>query len=213
MDIKVTYLPRLDSAVGTGADANEDHPMRKVTRQVAFDPGGWTSDRAQKVAKLFDELAGTWKDKDFNSRILPVVDAMARGGIKPGGIGIELGCGTGAYSSTLSDYFDALLCIDISFEMLANSAQSSGFRIRGDGATLPVRDRTVDGLFCINTLLFPAEVDRILTENGYLVWVSSSGNQTPIYLSPAEVFAALERKFTGVSSEAGPGTWTVFRRR
>lgn len=213
VDSNVTYLSRLDEGMDSEIGANSDHPMRKVTHQVAFDPAGWTLERALKVTKLFDELAVTWKDKDFNSRVLPVLDAVARGGIKPAGIGVELGCGTGAYSPTLSAYFDTLLCVDISFEMLANSTSPESFRIRGDGSNLPLPDNSVDGLFCINTLLFPSEVDRILKSSGYLVWVSSSGDQTPIYLSPDDVSAALGGKFTGVSSEAGPGTWSVFQRR
>lgn len=213
MDAELKYLEPTEDIVARDGGMNADHPMRKVTHQVAFDRGGWTSERAAKVVKLFDEMAQTWKDKDFDSRSMPLLDALKRGGIVPGGVGIELGCGTGAYSSLLSNQFDSLLCIDISFEMLVRSTSDKGFRVRGDGAMLPVAPGSVDGLFCVNTLLFPDEVDRILTRGGYLVWVSTSGNQTPIYLSPADVSTALGSAFAGVSSESGPGTWSVFRRR
>lgn len=212
MSADINYLERLDEGKVKDASVNADHPMRKVTHQVAFEPSGWTSERASKVVKLFDEMAESWRDKDFGSRSMPVVDALNRGGIEPGGLGIELGCGTGAYSTMLSKHFDSLLCVDISFEMLARSTSDDGYRVRGDGSRLPVADGSVEGLFCINTLLFPGEVDRVLGENGYLVWVSTSGNQTPIYLSPEDVYSALGGRFQGVSSEAGPGTWTVFRR-
>ena len=213
MDIEITYLDRLDKGQVKDGSVNAEHPMRKVTQQVAFESSGWNSERAAKVVKLFDEMAETWKDKDFDSRALPVMDALERGGIVPGGLGVELGCGTGAYSTLLSKYFDSLLCIDISFEMLVRSSSSDGFRVRGDGSNLPLASGSVHGLFCINTLLFPKEVDRILSSDGYLLWVSTSGNQTPIYLSPADVLAALGSQFAGISSEAGPGTWSVFRRR
>ncbi len=213
MSTEIEFLERLDRPELRDSSVNSDHPMRKVTRQAAFEPTGWTLERAGKVAKLFDEMAETWKDKDFSSRVLPLLDALERGGINSGGVGLELGCGTGAYSTLLSGYFDSLLCIDISFEMLARAASSEGFKLRADGANLPIPTGSVDGLFCINTLLFPDEVDRILKSDGYLVWVSTSGNQTPIYLPPSDVFEALGGKFSGVSSEAGPGTWSVFRRR
>ena len=45
MDSNVTYLSRLDEGVISEIGGNADHPKRKVTRQVAFDPGGWTLDR------------------------------------------------------------------------------------------------------------------------------------------------------------------------
>ncbi len=207
------FLQRLDNVEVKDGSVNSDHPMRKVTYQVAFEPTGWSKERAEKVAGLFDEMAETWKDKDFDSRVLPVLDAIERGGIERGGTGLELGCGTGAYSELLSTHFDSLLCVDISFEMLVRSTSTGGFRVRGDGSNLPVPTGSVSGLFCVNTLLFPLEVDRVLSGDGYLVWVSTSGNQTPIYLSPADVYAALGGKFVGVSSEAGQGTWSVFRRR
>jgi len=36
-----------------------DHPMRKLTRQVAFD-GAWDAERAKKVGDLFDGMAADW---------------------------------------------------------------------------------------------------------------------------------------------------------
>ena len=102
MDAELKYLEPTEDIVARDGGMNADHPMRKVTHQVAFDRGGWTSERAAKVVKLFDEMAQTWKDKDFDSRSMPLLDALKRGGIVPGGVGIELGCGTGAYSSNRS---------------------------------------------------------------------------------------------------------------
>lgn len=212
MNADVTYLKRADTPNNKIERGTLDHPMRKVTEQVAFDSRGWTQERASKVSALFDEMAEEWAQKDFSERGLPVFDALTRGGVTPGKLGLELGCGTGAYSSLLSRYFGSLLCVDISFEMLLRYSSAEGLRVRGDGCRLPVRDGSVDGLICINTLLFPDEVDRILAPDGYLLWVSTSGDQTPIYLSPSDVCSALKGRFGGITSEAGSGTWSVFRR-
>lgn len=213
MEMEIKYLRRLDERVDGNGPGNDEHPMRKVTRQVAFEQEGWTPQRAAKVTELFDEMAETWQDKDFESRVLPVLDAIKRGGISRGTIGLELGCGTGAYSTLLASHFDCLLCADISFEMLTRVVAPKVCRLRTDGALLPVSSGSVHGLFCINTLLFPREVERILSPDGFMAWISTSGDQTPIYLSPGEVYEALGGKFTAISSEAGPGTWSVFRRR
>jgi hypothetical protein len=55
-------------------------------------------------------------------------------------------------------------------------------------------------------------VARVLAPDGCLVWVNTSGEQTPIYLPADDVVAALGDGWTGVASEAGTGTWCVARR-
>ena len=64
----------------------------------------------------------------------------------------------------------------------------------------------------INAFLFPEEVVRVLAPTGVIVWVNSSGEQTPIYLSPEDLVAALPGEWTAVASRAGPGHWCVVRR-
>ena len=64
----------------------------------------------------------------------------------------------------------------------------------------------------INAFLFPAEVDRVLAPDGVVVWVNSSGPQTPIYLSVDDVVSRLPGSWEGVASQAGEGHWGVLRR-
>lgn len=65
------------------ADAPEglsgDHPMRRITRAVAFDPEGWTAERQAEVVELFDRLADEWSSRDVPGREAPLVDALDRG--------------------------------------------------------------------------------------------------------------------------------------
>ena len=49
-------------------------------------------------------------------------------------------------------------------------------------------------------------------EDGVVVWVNSSGSQTPIHLPAADVAAALPGAWAGVESGAGEGLWCVLRR-
>ena len=190
---------------------NEDHPMRKVTRQVAFEESGWTPERAVKVRSLFDELAPEWHTRSSEHRFEPVGDALDRGGPIPAGLALELGSGTGLLTEWLSARFPALIAVDLSLEML-RLAPATPPRLLADGSRLPLRDGAASVVLLINMLLFPAEVDRVLAPDGALVWVNTSGDRTPIHLSAEELDDALPGAWHGVAAEAGWGTWAVLRR-
>jgi SAM-dependent methyltransferase len=196
----VRSLPRvIPAAPDKPKFAGPDHPMRKVTRQVAFEPTGWTPERAAKVTGLFD------------SRMEPLVDALERGRVA-GGLCVEVGSGTGFGTRYLVGRFEVILALDIAMEMLARAPAELGHRVRADGARLPLRDASADALVLVNALLFPGEVNRVLAPEGAVVWVNSLGDQTPIHLAAHDVANALPGSWQGVESEAGWGTWCVLRR-
>ncbi len=199
-------IPRDEPPSGSA----EDHPMRRVTRQVAFEPGGWTPERASKVGELFDGLAADWHTRDGPGRQAPLDDALARGGPLAGPT-LELGSGTGLSTSLLVASVPPVICADLSMEMLRLAPRTAP-RIRADGSTLPFPDGAFAMVVLVNMLLFPAEVDRVLAASGAVVWVNSVGPDTPIHLPAEDVDDALPGDWRGVASEAGPGTWCVLRR-
>ena len=81
-----------------------------------------------------------------------------------------------------------------------------------DGARLPLVDGAADAVVLVNCFLFPAEVDRVLAPDGVVVWVNSSGGETPIHLPPEDVVEALPGRWEGVQATAGVGIWCVLRR-
>lgn len=188
-----------------------DHPMRRVTREVAFDPETWTADRAAGVGALFDRLAAEWHTRDRPERFLPIMDAITRGGPFVDGLAVELGSGTGIATSTIAQRFPRLIAVDLSMEML-RLAPALVPRVRADAFRLPLADGAVATLILVNMLLFPAEVDRVLAPEGALVWVNTAGTHTPIYLGAEEIEAALPGDWDVVTSEAARGTWSVARR-
>ena len=191
--------------------AGPDHPMRKVTRQVAFE-AGWSSGRAAKVADLFDSLAAGWaSDHVSEERQSPVRDALARGDVPLDGSWVELGSGTGAGTIVLHEAVERVVAVDLSAEMLANAVDLAP-RIRADSSTLPFPDASFDGALLVNMLLFPDEVARILRPNGSLIWVNTLGDQTPIHLVPADVERALPGSWSGVTARSGLGLWAALRR-
>lgn len=195
--------------------AGPDHPMRKVTREVAFE-GGWSPERAARVRQLFDGLAPEWHTRMNESRLEPLRDALERGdpsGRLSGRVCIEVGSGTGFGTAVLSHYFERVVAVDIAREMLARAPASPGLRVQADGAILPVADGSADCVALVNALLFPEEVDRVLGPAGTVLWVNALGDRTPIHLSADDVASALPGSWSGVGSEAGWGTWCVVRRR
>jgi hypothetical protein len=96
--------------------------------------------------------------------------------------------------------------------MLRRSPPAPGRRVQADAATLPLADGSASAVVLINALLFPPEVDRVLAPGGAVVWVNSSGEETPIHLPPEEVAAVLPGEWDGVASRAGVGLWCVLRR-
>lgn len=184
--------------------------MRVVTRQVAFDPAGWTAERRDKVAALFDGLAAEWYHRRSDpQRTAPLHDAYARGGIGGGGICLEVGSGDGANTAFLARHHEMVVALDLSFEMLR---RGEGQRVQADAGTSPVRTASVDVLVLVNALLFPLETDRVLAPGGVVVWVNTSGDQTPIHLPADEVEEALPGAWEGIAADAGAGMWAVLRR-
>ena len=184
--------------------------MRTVTRQIAFEPGGWNAGRRSKVADLFDGLAPEWAERLADpQRTAALEDAYDRGGILDGGCCLEVGSGTGANTAFLGGHHDTVVALDLSFEMLR---RATGTRVQADAGTAPLRDGSVDVAVLVNAFLFGVELDRLLAPGGLLVWVNTAGDQTPIHLSADEVEQALPGAWDGLASEAGWGTWSVWRR-
>jgi SAM-dependent methyltransferase len=214
----LTHLPQVvpDPAELRG-EGSEDHPMRRVTRQVAFQPDGWTSDRAGKVAALFDSLAPEWHTRMQPGRLDSLLDALQRGGAGPGpakdGLVVELGSGTGFATPLLVEHFvgGLVVAMDLSREMLVRAPDAAA-RVQADASELPLADGSVSALVLVNMLLFPVEVDRVLAADGSLVWVNSLAELTPIHLSAQDVGEALPGRWEGLASRAGGGTWCVLRR-
>ncbi len=208
---RLEHLPDHASAVAPEQFAGSDHPMRKVTRGVAFE-GTWSREQAHKVTAVFDGMAAEWTEgRETPTRSAPLLDALDRGGLPLAGDWLELGAGTGLGSAIISERVGSLVCTDIAGEMLRLSVADT-VRFRSDASSLPLRDSCVDTVVLINMLLFPDEVDRVLRPAGAILWVNTTGDQTPIHLPPADVLAALPGRWAGTTARAGTGFWLVARR-
>ncbi|MBI4888804.1 MAG: methyltransferase domain-containing protein [Acidobacteria bacterium] len=213
----IRHLPpvAIDAHRSSGAGGPE-HPMRIATRRAAgLDAGGWTGELRRQVADFFDGIAGEWHTRSSPERTAVVRDALSRGLDAmegPAGLAVEVGSGIGTYSGLLADRFDTVVAIDLSLAMLTRAPIGPAHRVQADGARLPLRDGSASAIILINAFLFPAEEHRVLSPDGALVWVNSSGEHTPIYLSVDDLVARLPGTWTGTASRAGEGQWCVLRR-
>lgn len=210
--MNIARLAPRDYEVPQPSGSGPDHPMRTVTEAVLADRSRWDVAERQKVRALFDELSATWTEDRIgnDARLLPISDGLERGVVNTGRC-LDLGAGTGLGTEVLSEHFREVVSADLSLAMLANSVIDVN-RVQADGATLPFRDDAFDCVALVNMMLFPEEVDRILAPAGAVLWVSSRGDQTPIYLSDVAVGEALPGSWHGVASAAGSGSWCVLRR-
>jgi SAM-dependent methyltransferase len=210
------HIERLERVIASRPDRPQvggpDHPMRKVTRQIAFEPGGWTAERRAKVADLFDGLAPDWNSRFTSEESSgPLDDAFARGGALTGPC-LEVGAGTGLATQRIGREFDQVVAIDVSIGMLQRFIHDHAQPVLADAGALPLADAFVGTIIAVNAFLFPSEYDRVLGPGGAIVWINSLAEDTPIHLPVDEAVDALPGAWTAVTSEAGWGLWAVIRR-
>ena len=188
-----------------------DHPMRTVTEQIGGGDG-WSPQRASFVAGAFDTLSAGWHaDHSSELRLAPLEDALDRGDLVPGRL-VEIGCGTGAATERLADRWPVTAALDLSPKMLAQTDAAVAPFVRADASALPLASGSVDVLVLVNMFMFAASYDRVLAPGGQFVWISTMGDETPIYLPPEEVMDLLPGRWTATGSHAGTGFWLVARR-
>jgi SAM-dependent methyltransferase len=210
--MSLVELPRtIPDRPGRPVWGDAARPMRELTRAIAMDRDAWTPERVAQIAAFFDSLASGWQERDAPERHDALADALARGGPFPSGWCVEVGSGTGNATADLRAAFHDVVSLDLSREML-RLASCEGRQVQSDSSALPLRAGSAAVVALINMFLFPAEVARVLAEDGVLLWVSTNGDETPIYLPPADVMRALPGTWEGTSAHAGWGTWLTARR-
>jgi SAM-dependent methyltransferase len=189
---------------------------QRFARDLAADPALWTPEQARQTVRSYADLAADWDEERGRYRLLPVADALSRGGPYPPGPAIEVGSGTGLLTEMLATLWQPVLCADLSPDMLIRSP--ARYRVRADASRLPIRAGLAAAVILADVPLFAAEVIRVLAPRGVVLWANALGTGAPHHVPVAEVLAALERADPGrswatVTAEAGWGLWAVLRSR
>lgn len=148
---------------------------------------------------------------------VPVYDALGTYFFHPH-VGVQLAClelgsGTGLFTTLLDSAFERVISADLSEQMLRQAVGRSPLRVRADASALPMADAQVAVIAAIDMLLFPAETARVLGPDGVLLWINQHGEDGPLCLPADDVAAALPGQWHAVEARAGWGSWAVLRRR
>lgn len=212
MVLTIEALPRVVAAEPGRPRRPGAAQSQAESRRLAVDPGSWTRADAQSAIERYAELAPAWDDERGAYRPVPLRDALRRGGPYGDGPCLEVGCGTGLLTPLLRQRWPAVVCLDLSADMLARSP--APWRARADASALPVASASMRCVVLADVPLFAGQVARVLRPGGTVIWSNALGDAAPHFVPVdvlAEAFNAArpEQNWTVRASVAGWGSWAV----
>lgn len=181
------------------------HPNRRALDDVVSSPAAESA--WQELRQDYSHQAEAWnawvdQKRDY---ALPLVDGL--GFVTPGGVLLEVGAGSVDALTGVTGW--SRISCDISEAMLA---RHPGERlVCCDVRRLPLRDASVAVVAGLNAVPHFGEFSRVIQPGGHLLWATSFGPRTPMYVSPED----LERQLPGWTATArlaGAGEWTLLER-
>lgn len=127
--------------------------------------------------------------------------------MRPTDVVVDVGTGAGEALPALRATGALLVAVDIAREMITQVGRDVA-RLQADVRALPLADGSVDVILGLNAVPCWAEMRRVLAPGGRLLWVSSFGPDTPLYVAPDAVAAALGSADV-VWARAGHGSWLL----
>jgi SAM-dependent methyltransferase len=190
---------------------------RLATRAVVSRPRVWRFFR-RPLRGQFDRLASGWEARVGPEGLLPLGAALDRLPAPPGRV-LDLGTGTGKGARFVARRFPEaeVVGVDLSPEMIAEAERllpdELASRVRfevADGAKVPAEDGAFDLVLLLNMIPFFEELARVTAPGGRLVFASSFGSETPIYVAPETLRARLAPLGFGDFEELSAGAGTAF---
>jgi len=193
---------------------------RLATDAVVRSPRAWRLFR-KPILAMFDRIAPQWDAARRPGSFAPLDAALERidGPVRRA---LDLGTGTGEAALRIAERFpDAEVDgIDIAPAMIdrARAKVRDNARVNfdvGDASKLDQPDGTYDLVTAANMIPFFDELARLVAPGGHVVFAFSMGAETPIYVAPERLRAALGRRgFTEFAEiTADRGTALVARKR
>jgi SAM-dependent methyltransferase len=194
---------------------------RLVTNAVVAQPWAWRIFRRPLQAQ-FDRLAPRWSDMRREGAFAALelaLDALPQ----PPARVLDLGTGTGLAAFLAARRFPEAEVVgaDVAEAMLAvaraDTPPELAEHVRfeaGDAAELPFDSGSFDLVILANMIPFFDELDRVLADDGHLVFSFSGGPDTPIWVPPERLRRELgARGFADFADfESGGGTALLARK-
>jgi hypothetical protein len=187
------------------------HASRTALERVLTDPdaqAAWAF-----LAATYAEMAAEWQDWVVTQ---PWYDAPVRDGLrhaKPAAWAFEVSCGTGEATAAIAGQTGRVVATDANLAMLRRAPRRLGVEyVRSDVRALPLRDASVPLLVGLNGVPHIKEFTRVIADGGQLLWCSSYGAGTPLYVEPERLLQLFGPGWTGQAGRAGHGDWLLLSR-
>jgi SAM-dependent methyltransferase len=186
----------------------EVHPSRLALERLLVDPS--SSAAWRHLAHAYDAMSAEWDDwvRTQPWYVTPVVEALSR--TRPPAFVVEVGCGSGQLSTILADFAGRAICTDVNLSMLqlAPRVRNTIYAV-ADVRFLPFRTMSVPFLVGLNAVPCLPEFNRVVALGGHLLWCTSRGVDTPLYVEPARFMQLAGSSWRGESGTAGSGEWLL----
>jgi SAM-dependent methyltransferase len=184
------------------------HRSRRALDAVLRDDADESAWRA--LAGAYDAMAAEWTDwvatQDWY--LSPLQAGLAH--VTAVGPVVEVGCGTGQAVGVLSQHATQVFETDVNLSMLLRSPSSSGVcYVAADVRRMPFRTGSVSLVVGLNAVPYVGEFRRILGGAGQVLWCSSFGDRTPLYVSPETLQRLFGPAWTADAGRAGHGEWVL----
>lgn len=187
------------------------HRSRSALEQVLAEPDDDAS--WEFLAATYAEMSAEWRAWALSQ---PWYDSPVRIGLqhaKPAPWSFEVGCGTGEATAPLAGFTPLVVATDVNEAMIALSLRPPNVRfVVNDVRSLPLRDASVPLLVGLNAVPHIKEFNRVVGSGGQLLWCTSFGPGTPLYVEPERLWHLLGAGWVGEAGRAGHGEWLLLTR-
>jgi SAM-dependent methyltransferase len=167
-----------------------------------------------ELAEIYDTQAPEWTDWALSQ---PWYNAPVRAGLahaRAAAWAFEVGCGTGQATAPLTGFTPRIIATDANQSMIGRAPRLPEARyVVCDVRALPLADGTVPLLVGLNAIPHIAEFERVIAADGQLLWCTSFGAGTPLYVEPERLLALFGPGWRGEAGRAGHGDWLLLSRQ
>lgn len=188
------------------------HRSRVALERILGDP---RDERAwDLLAEFYDEAAEGWNEWVATQPwyLAPVEAGLVHA--KRADLAVEVSCGSGQATPLLDAHASLVVATDTSQAMLSEAPRAlrhTRYAIV-DVRHLPFRTSSVNLLVGLNAVPHTGEFARVLGPSGQLLWCTSFGPGTPLYIEPDRLLDLMGPAWRADAGRAGHGEWLLLTR-